>query len=185
MSRILILLPLILFAALAGVFVYLLVLKPELTGQQHDPSLLPSVLIDRPMPALELPPLYEGQPGLGTAELKGKPQLVNIFASWCTPCRIEHPVLMRLSKEEGIVVRGVAYKDKPEDSRRFLEQFGNPFTSIGIDQDGRAGIELGVTGVPETFVLDGQGRIRYRHQGPLGPAVVDKDILPLLRELSR
>jgi len=176
MNRLVFILPLVLFLALAGYFA---------VGLTRDPSKLPSALIDKPVPDFALPALEDGQPGLADEDLTGKVQLVNVFASWCAPCRIEHPMLMRLAKEDGITVQGIAYKDKREDSRRFLAQLGNPYDRVGVDLDGRAGIEWGVTGVPETFVIDRQGRIRWRWQGPLVPQVVENDLMPLLKELAK
>jgi len=173
MRRVLLFLPLVLFLGIAIYFAL---------GLRRDPSVLPSALIDQPVPSFELPPLLDGTPSLRGGDLKGKVQLVNVFASWCAPCRIEHPALMRLAQKEGVTLHGIAYKDKPEDSRRFLEQLGNPFTHIGVDRDGRAAIEWGVYGVPETYVVDAQGRIRYRHVGPILPQ--DWDMLTaLIREL--
>ncbi|MFM2043580.1 MAG: hypothetical protein RLY86_2156 [Pseudomonadota bacterium] len=176
MNRLILFIPFALFLVLVGYFA---------VGLTRDPSKLPSVLIDQPAPAFDLPPLLDGGQGLATADLKGQVQLVNVFASWCAPCRIEHPVLMRLAKEEGITIHGIAYKDKPEDSRRFLGMLGNPYGRIGLDLEGRAGIEWGITGVPETFIIDKDGRIRWRYQGPLGPTIVEGELMPMLRELSK
>jgi cytochrome c biogenesis protein CcmG, thiol:disulfide interchange protein DsbE len=172
MARLIYLLPLALFLALAGYFAI---------GLTRDPSKLPSTLIDRPAPAFALPAVIEGGQGLARADLTGRPVLVNFYASWCAPCRIEHPALMRLVREQGVIVHGIAYKDKPEAARAFLAQLGNPYARNGLDLDGRAGIEWGITGVPETFVIDAGGRIRFRFQGPLNAAVIENDILPLLR----
>ncbi|WP_207485617.1 DsbE family thiol:disulfide interchange protein [Arenibaculum pallidiluteum] len=176
MKRLLFLLPLILFGVLAVYFA---------VGLTRDPRAVPSALIDKPVPQFSLAPL-EGSdaPGLATADLKGKVRLVNIFASWCAPCRIEHPVLMRLAREYGIEIAGINQKDKPADAREMLEREGNPFARIGADTDGRASIEWGVYGIPETFVVDRDGRIRYRHVGPIMPQDLDAKILPIIRELQ-
>lgn len=171
-------LPLAVFAALAAVFAYLLV-------TDHDPAALPSTLIDRPAPAFALPPLREGGPGLSRDDLGGRVVLVNFFASWCVPCRAEHPLLTRLAAEKGITVLGINYKDKPEDARAWLDRLGDPYAAIGIDPDGRAAIEWGIYGVPETFVVDPEGRVRLRHAGPLMPKDVETTILPLVERLSR
>lgn len=185
MSRLVILLPVVLFFALVGVFAYALVFKEMITGVSHDPSKVPSALIDRPAPEFALPALHEGGQGLTSADLKGGGvKLVNVFASWCAPCRIEHPHLMDMAKAHGVTVHGIAYKDKPEDSRRFLELLGDPYSRIGVDRDGRASIDWGVYGVPETYVVDAEGRIRYRHVGPIMPQDMDK-MLGMVRDLSR
>ncbi len=135
-----------------------------------NPRDVPSALISQPVPAFELPPLYEGEPGLTSDMLDdGQVSLVNIFASWCGPCRIEHPVLMELAAS-GIPVHGIAYKDEPPDSRRFLRSLGDPYSRIGVDENGRAAIDFGVSGVPETFVIAGDGRIVYQQIGPITDA---------------
>jgi cytochrome c biogenesis protein CcmG/thiol:disulfide interchange protein DsbE len=143
-------------------------------GLTRDPSTLPSALIDKPVPSFDLPPLAGiGKPGLTSDDLKGKVQLVNVFASWCGPCRVEHPVLMRLAKD-GVPLQALNYKDQPEDAARFLDELGNPYERIGADQKGRVGIEWGVYGVPETFVVDAAGKIRHKHVGPLQARDLDK-----------
>lgn len=149
-----------------------------------DPSVLPSALIDRPAPNFELEPLLADRPGLSTADLQGQVALINIFASWCVPCRVEHPILMRLAESEGVPIYGINYKDDPEAAQRWLGQIGNPFARIGADRSGRIAIEWGVTGVPETFVIDRQGRVRYRHVGPIQVRDLDEKILPLLKSLG-
>ena len=118
------------------------------------------------------------------ADLKGQPSVVNIFASWCAPCRLEHPLLLRLARQDGVRVFGIAYKDKPEDSARFLAELGNPFRAVGVDREGRTGLDFGVYGVPETYVLDRDGRIRARYVGALTPAKIERDLLPLLQKLN-
>ncbi|MCR9219431.1 MAG: DsbE family thiol:disulfide interchange protein [Alphaproteobacteria bacterium] len=177
MRRVIFLAPLALFLLVAGYFAVQL-----LSGR--DPSEVPSALIDRPAPEFSLPPLYAGEAGLSTADLNGRPSIVNVFASWCVPCRVEHPMLMRLAEEEGATVFGIAYKDDPAASKAFLEELGDPYARIGVDADGRAAIEWGVYGVPETYVIDADGRIRYKRTGPIGPRHMEDDILPLLRELG-
>lgn len=153
-------------------------------GLTRDSNELPSTLIDQPVPELALPAVDGlAQPGLATADLTGDIKLLNVFASWCAPCRVEHPVLTRLAEVYDVPLYGVNYKDAPEAAVAFLEELGNPYTRIGADEDGRAGIDLGVYGVPETFVIDGDGRIRYRHAGPLMPRDVEDVILPLIEEL--
>jgi cytochrome c biogenesis protein CcmG/thiol:disulfide interchange protein DsbE len=154
-------------------------------GLTRDPSTLPSALIDRPVPTFQLPPIAgrRGQ-GLTDADLSGRVSLVNVFASWCVPCRVEHPLLMRLA-EEGVPIYGIDYKDPADDAAAWLTEMGDPYRQIGADTNGRVGIDWGVYGVPETFVVDAAGRIRHRHVGPLRAKDVDETILPLLRELSQ
>ena len=153
--------------------VFLLGLQREDGGRN-----LPSTLIGKPAPEFVLPPLYEGQPGFSTADLKAPGvKLVNIWASWCVPCRAEHPKLEELAGR-GLTVHGINYKDTDAAADRFLQELGNPFTLIGADRSGRVGIDWGVYGVPETFVIDGQGRIVYKHIGPIQGADIEKKILP-------
>lgn len=154
--RWLVALPLAVFAALAVLFAV------QLTGGR-DPSAIPSALIGRAVPATPLPALGE-RPPFDPATLRG-PALVNVFASWCGPCRAEHPVLMALSRD--LPVHGIAYKDEPAASARFLAELGDPYRSVGVDRSGRAGLEWGVAGVPETFLIDRDGRIAHRVTGPL------------------
>ncbi|NYZ15340.1 DsbE family thiol:disulfide interchange protein [Azospirillum sp. RWY-5-1] len=176
MRRLLFILPLLLFVGVAVAF-YL--------GFNRDPREIPSVLIDKPVPEFALPALPGYKQGLATADLKGDVQLVNVFASWCVPCKIEHPVITRLSREQGVPVRAINHKDKAEDAIAWLKRNGDPYAGIGQDLDGRVSIDWGVYGVPETFLIDRQGRIRYKHVGPLSPEVVERDILPLVKELRK
>lgn len=142
---------------------------------REDARDLPSALIDRPAPEFALPPLRDGQPGLSTADLEAPGvKLVNIWASWCGPCRIEHPQIAALA-EEGVAIHGVNYKDAPANAERFLAELGDPYRLIGADADGRAGIEWGVYGVPETFVVDAAGRVIYKHIGPIAPEDIAAD----------
>lgn len=154
------LLPILLFAALALLFY---------KGLSGDPSTLPSALINKPAPAFTLPAIDQlGVPGLGDAELRnGQVHVVNIWASWCVPCRQEHPVLVELSKRSDIRLVGINNKDEPDNARRFLGALGQPFAAIGSDRDGRVTIDWGGYGVPETFIVDGKGMIRSKHVGPL------------------
>ncbi|HET8729107.1 MAG TPA: DsbE family thiol:disulfide interchange protein [Alphaproteobacteria bacterium] len=175
MKRLLFLLPVLLFAGIAA--------AAFLGLRSGDPSDLPSALIDRPAPEFALPPLPGADRGFSSSDLGGAPVLVNVFASWCVPCLAEHPLLTRLAEDRDVPIYAINYKDAPEDALAWLARHGNPYTLIGSDLDGRVGIDWGVYGVPETFVIDGEGRIRYRHAGPLTPELVDGEILPLLAEL--
>ncbi|MBB5753770.1 DsbE family thiol:disulfide interchange protein [Prosthecomicrobium pneumaticum] len=157
----LVVLPLLVFAALAVLFLVRL-------EQGGDPSAIPSALIGRPAPATELPPVEgTGRPGLSAADLRGTVTLVNVWASWCAPCRIEHPMLMRLAADSRIRLVGINQKDQPENAAAFLADLGNPFAAIGADRNGRASIDWGVYGVPETFLLGRDGTIRYKQIGPI------------------
>ncbi len=157
------------FGYLIPVIVFLIIGAGLGIGLTRDPSTLPSALIDKPVPVFELPPLAAGgieKPGLASVDLTGKVQLVNVFASWCGPCRVEHPVLMGLAKD-GVPVQALNYKDNAEDAAGFLNELGDPYEKIGVDRTGRTGIEWGVYGVPETFVIDAEGKIRHKHVGPI------------------
>ncbi len=177
MKRLIYLLPLVLFLGLAGYF--LVALRPA-----RDVRELPSAMIDKPAPAFDLAGLGDPKP-LALDALKGHPFVLNFFASWCVPCRVEHPLLMRLAAENHIPLYGIAYKDKPADSSRLLASFGDPYRQVGIDQDGRVGLNFGVYGVPETYVIDSKGVIQKRFVGPLTAESVEKELLPLLKQLDR
>jgi cytochrome c biogenesis protein CcmG/thiol:disulfide interchange protein DsbE len=120
---------------------------------------------------------------LSSADLSGEVTLVNVFASWCGPCRIEHPLLMEIAEMDNINLYGINYKDDPAIARDWLTELGDPFTRIGADRDGRVAIELGVYGVPETFLIDREGRVRYKHVGPISEEVWSRELLPLIRNL--
>lgn len=152
---------------------------------QRDARTLPSALLDKPAPEFDLPGLRDGEPGLKTADLKGQVQLVNMFASWCPPCRIEHPLLMRLAKDGTVAIQGIAWKDKRADSIAFLDELGNPYKKVGSDGSGRVGIDWGVYGVPETYVIDREGRIRYKVVGPITPQELNDRLLPLIEKLKK
>lgn len=177
MPRALYLVPVLLFVVVAAYFA--VALRPG-----RDPQALPSAMIGKPAPAFVLAGL-DGSAGLSRAELGGQVALVNFFSSWCVPCRVEQPLLMRLAEREHVPLYGIDYKDEPEAASRLLAQLGNPYRGIGLDRDGRVGIEFGVYGVPETYLVDKQGRIRYRYAGPLTGEVLDKELLPLFKELNR
>jgi cytochrome c biogenesis protein CcmG, thiol:disulfide interchange protein DsbE len=149
----------------------------------NDPRKMPSMLLDRPIPDFALPALEAGGAGLAKKDLGDQITLVNIFASWCPGCRVEHPTLMRLAQNKSIPLYGINWKDKPGDGARWLKANRNPYLQVGDDPSGRLGIDLGVTGVPETFVVDGTGRIRYRHAGPITDDVWQETFVPLLASL--
>lgn len=173
---VLVLLPLILFLGLAAIFYSRL--------GAGDNSELPSALLGRPAPTFDLPPIEglarDGKPvpGFASGEFPGRVTLVNVFASWCVPCRDEHPVLMELAKDERFRLVGLNYKDAADNATRFLGGLGNPYAAVGADERGRVGIDWGVYGVPETFVVGADGRIAYKHVGPLTPDSVKAVLLP-------
>jgi DsbE subfamily thiol:disulfide oxidoreductase len=175
------LIPLTAFAVLAGFFVYRL----ALIEQGDVPNLVPSVMIGRPAPEFDLPPLFSRQAGLKSTDLRGKVTLVNFFASWCVPCRAEHPVLALLAKTHGLVLAGVSYKDNPDTVRAWLARMGDPYEIAAMDNDGRTAIDFGVYGVPETYLIDKQGIVRFKQAGPLTPEIVQTQILPLVAELNK
>jgi cytochrome c biogenesis protein CcmG/thiol:disulfide interchange protein DsbE len=177
MRRALYLLPVILFIALAAYFFVAL-------RSGSDPHVLASAMIDKPAPAFDLAAL-DGGASLSRDALKGQVSIVNFFASWCVPCKAEEPLLMRLTEREHVPLYGIDYKDKPEDATRLLTQYGNPYRGVGVDRDGRTAIDFGVYGVPETYVIDKAGRIRYRFAGPLTAELLDTELLPLIKELER
>lgn len=163
MGKFLAVIPLAIAVALGGFFLW--GLKPD-----RDPNGIPSVLIGQKAPAFELaPPEGAGVPGLATADLTttGDVSIINVFASWCVPCRAEHAVLTRMVEQDGIRLLGINYKDKPEDAVAWLNNLGNPYERIGSDISGRAGVEWGISGVPETFIVGGDGTVLYRYVGPI------------------
>jgi cytochrome c biogenesis protein CcmG, thiol:disulfide interchange protein DsbE len=175
--RLLYLVPFVAFLGLALFVLY------HRIGTRSDPSLVPSQLADKKAPGFDLPALRPGEGKVASADFAGRPVVINFFASWCIPCRSEHPVLEALHRD-GVEVIGVAYKDKPEATRQFLDQFGDPFKRIAADQDGRVGIDWGITGVPETYVLDKAGIVRFWQRAPLSEADAKK-IEPLMQALAK
>jgi len=153
------------------------------TSMDRDPSLVRSVLIDKPAPEFTLAPV-EGMnvPGFDTAALKGEPTVVNVFASWCIPCRAEHPLLETLKAQTNVRLFGINHSDAPENARAFLAELGNPYDAIGADRDRRVSIDWGVYGVPETFVVDGNGVITFKHVGPLTADAIATQLLPALEK---
>ena len=177
--RLFYIIPLIVFATVAAAFGVGLTLKP---------NIVPSALIDQPVPEFTLAGLPGGGVGLAegfsSADLAGRVTIVNVFASWCFPCRVEHPLLMRLARNPKVRIFGLNYKDRPDDARAWLKELGNPYYRIGGDREGRVAIDWGVYGVPETFIIDAGGRIRYKHVGPIMPSDLDEIIVPIIERLS-
>src|ERR1700704_5505584 len=177
MKRLFYMLPLALFMMLTGYF--LISLRPS-----HDVHELPSAMLEKPAPFFDLAGL--GVPRkLVLDELKGHPFIINFFASWCVPCRAEHPLLMRLAEQNHLPLYGIAYKDKPLDASRLLATFGDPYRRVGVDHNGHIGLDFGVYGLPETYVIDSPGWTRRLFVGPRTAETVDKELLPLLNQLGQ
>jgi len=179
--RVLAFVPLILFAVLAVIF-----LGQLLSGR--DISQVPSVLIGKPYPALDLPPLEglqrhgEQIPALTNAAVDGKWTLVNVWASWCAPCREEHPVLLELARDDRFNLVGINYKDETPNALRFLGELGNPYSAVGVDPNGVSAIDWGVYGIPETFLVDPGGTIIYKHIGPFQPGDLERRLIPAMEK---
>lgn len=169
------LIPLALFAALAW-FLY--------AGLSLNPREVPSPLIGKPAPAFALARLNDPTQTVKREDLLGKVWVMNVWASWCAPCREEHPLVVAFAKQRKVPVIGLNYKDRPGDARIWLERLGNPYAATLIDFEGKVGIDFGVYGVPETFVIDAQGLVRFKHVGALTPQVISQKIEPLLKELG-
>ena len=154
-------------------------------GLRLDPREVPSPLVGKPAPAFDLPILHQPDKRFVPADMRGKVWLLNVWASWCVSCRDEHPVLLALAKRGVVPVLGLNYKDKGDDATAWLKQFGNPYELSVVDADGRIGIDYGVYGVPETYLIDAEGVIRYKQIGPITPAVLEQKILPLATALKK
>jgi cytochrome c biogenesis protein CcmG/thiol:disulfide interchange protein DsbE len=165
-----------------GLFVVLVLFLG--VGLKLNPREVPSPLVNRPAPAFELPQLHEPARTLSVADMRGKVWLLNVWASWCVSCREEHPLLVELSKSGVVPILGLNYKDQRTDALAWLQQFGNPYVMSISDLEGRVGIDYGVYGVPETFIIDRNGVIRYKQIGPVTPDALQKKILPLVKELQ-
>ncbi len=168
--------PLVAFAVLAGFLA---------VGLRLDPHEVPSPLVGKPAPAFRLATLADPARQIGPADLRGKVWLLNVWASWCSSCREEHEVMLELAKRNVVPIYGLDYKDQPDDARSWLDQLGNPYTATLSDLDGRVGIDYGVYGVPETYVIDKEGVIRHKHIGPVTREVLDRKIVPLVKELQK
>ena len=169
------LLPLVLFLGLAAIFA---------VGLRRDPREVPSPLVGKPAPDFALPSLNDGSRTLRHADLMGRPWMLNVWASWCGACREEHPVLLDFAREKRLPIYGLNYKDTREEGRQWLSDRGDPYVDSLFDSAGRVGLDFGVYGVPETFVIDGKGVIRYKHIGPLTPQILREHIEPLLRTMQ-
>jgi cytochrome c biogenesis protein CcmG/thiol:disulfide interchange protein DsbE len=171
-----VLLPLVVFLLLVGFLA---------VGLKLNPREVPSPLIGKAAPAFELPILDQPGKRFVPADMRGKVWLLNVWASWCVSCRDEHPVLIDLAKKGVLPILGLNYKDRGEDATRWLKQFGNPYQLSAVDLDGRIGIDYGVYGVPETYLIDAEGVIRFKQIGPLTPAVLEQKVLPLAQALKK
>ncbi|MGH8583134.1 MAG: DsbE family thiol:disulfide interchange protein [Gammaproteobacteria bacterium] len=170
------LLPLALFAVLLGLLY---------AGLSRDPRLVPSPLIGKPVPAFSLPRLKAGESPLTQRDLHGQPTLVNIWASWCAACRDEHPLLIELAERDDIRILGLNYKDTRVAAQDWLDKWGDPYADVAYDEAGRVAIDWGVYGVPETFVVDADGIIRYKQVGPLTEPILSEQLLPALRAAAQ
>ena len=166
-----------------GIFIVLVVFLG--IGLTLNPREIPSALINKPAPAFSLPKLHQPEQTVSPADFKGKVWMLNVWASWCVSCRAEHPVLNQLARTVEVPIIGLNYKDGRDVAQQWLRQRGDPYTVSAFDEDGRAGIDWGVYGVPETFVIDKRGAIRYKHTGPVDQKVVTDEIMPLVRELEK
>ena len=175
MSRWLSLVPLFLLLGLAVYFA---------VGLNTDSRTIQSVLIDKPLPTFTLPKFDAAGETFGNENLKGRVSLLNIFASWCITCRVEHPVLIKLTQEKRVAIYGLAWKDKPDELKQWLDELGNPYLAIADDAKGRTAIDLGVTGAPETYVIDKRGRIRFKQVGAIDDYVWQNTLEPLVKRLE-
>ena len=180
MGRLKLFIPLLLFLVLAGLF---FAVETRVSEGEYDPKALPSALIGQPFPSFELPALL-GDKTVNQELLKGHVSIVNVWATWCPTCLYEHPFLVELAERGEVAVFAINYKDDPDKARRWLAEKGNPFRVNIVDQTGQLGLDLGVTGAPETFVVDRAGVVHMRYQGGLDQAVWDRHFAPLIRELA-
>ena len=167
--------PLAVFFVLAGFLA---------VGLTHDPREVPSPLIDKAAPGFRLEQLHDEKLAFTPEDMKGKVWMLNVWASWCVSCRVEHPLLVEMARRKVVPIVGLNYKDKRDEGVQWLAKFGNPYALSAYDVDGRVGIDYGVYGVPETYVIDRKGVIRYKRIGPVTPEILKEKIEPLLRELN-
>lgn len=154
-------------------------------GLSRDPSAIPSALLDRPLPDFNLPPVGSRKRGVSINDIKGHVALINVFGSWCASCLVEHPVMMRIAATEDVMIIGLDWKDPNGAGERWLNLHGDPYNFIGDDESGRTAIDLGVTGAPETFVIDSKGRIRHKHTGPVTWRIWTRQLKPLVEKLEQ
>lgn len=168
-------LPVVLFLVLVAILGY---------GLTRDPSLVSSPLIGKPVPDFSLPLLSDPQKNISNSDLRGTPYLLNIWASWCAACRVEHPLLVQLAEQGVLPIYGLNYRDTREDAQAWLERYGNPYTAVAFDEAGRVGMDLGVYGAPESYLVDRNGVIAYKHIGPITDEVWNGEMQPKLLELQ-
>ncbi len=180
--RIRFILPALVFILLAGAFWYVLT---QMESGRYDGRVVPSAMLDKPMPKFKLDPPNGFGLGLADTDIRGRVTVVNVFASWCGPCLVEHPLMMALSRDKRLRVVGLNYKNDPAKAVTWLKEHGNPYARIGSDRQGKVAIEWGVYGVPETFIVDDEGVIRYRHAGPVTPQLMREEIRPILETLLK
>ncbi|RXR07003.1 DsbE family thiol:disulfide interchange protein [Pseudoxanthomonas composti] len=171
--------------AIAFVALFALLLVGVLRSDRADRQALPSALIGKPAPAMDLPLLHAPQQRLTLAELRGKPFVLNVWGSWCPECRVEHPAITRLAHSKRIRVIGYGLKDEPQDALRWLAQYGNPYSDVVTDVEGRQALDWGIYGAPETFLVDAAGIVRWKHVGPLSDALIQQELLPAIDRLER
>jgi cytochrome c biogenesis protein CcmG/thiol:disulfide interchange protein DsbE len=169
---------------LLPLFVFLGIAAFLFRGLGMDPRKVPSPLVDKPAPTFSLPELRDPSRTVSDQDFQGKVSLLNVWATWCVSCRAEHRVLMRLAQQGGVVIYGLNYKDTRGDAMQWLKVYGDPYVANAFDADGRVGIDWGVYGTPETFVIDRSGTVRYKHIGPLTDADVQDTVLPLIAKLK-
>ena len=175
LGRLLMFLPVILFGGLAGAFYW---------GLWNSDDRLDSPLLGKPVPEFDLPPIEGRADGLTSDDLRGQVSIVNVWASWCVPCRVEMPLLGELAETGTVPIYGINYKDHPREALAFLDELGNPYTRIGADRSGRVSIDWGVYGLPETYVIDAEGQIAHKNVGAFDRAVLEEEIMPIVRQLQ-
>jgi cytochrome c biogenesis protein CcmG/thiol:disulfide interchange protein DsbE len=169
---------------LAPLALFALLVALLFRGLSLDPKLVPSPLVDKPIPAFTLTRLDDPAATISDADFKGKVSLLNVWATWCVSCRQEHEVLVRLAQTGQVDIYGLNYKDNRADAQRWLAQLGNPYIANAFDSDGRVGIDWGVYGAPETFIIDREGIIRHKHVGPITIEILNEEILPIVAKLK-
>lgn len=175
--------PVLVIAAVAPAAVFAALAITLAFGLKNDPAALPAVLVGKPAPAFDLGPVREGDRGFSSADIQGKVVLVNVFGSWCSACRLEHPFLMELAAR-GVPIYGIDWKDAPADGAAWLKTYGDPYRLVGNDQSGRLALDLGVSGAPETFIIDKTGTVRFKQVGPITPEIWRDQLAPLVARLE-